>query len=82
KGWDGTVKGGSVAENEAAARKGWDGTVKGGAVVESISRLRCMDGTCAVEAIVKVDGAKYEAVISGVLKTRHDTVKNSINNVR
>ena len=29
KGWDGTVKGGSVADDVAAARKGWDGSVKG-----------------------------------------------------
>jgi hypothetical protein len=41
-----------------------------------------MDGSCAVEAIVEVGGVEYEAVVSGVLKTKHDTVKNSIGNIR
>ena len=62
--------------------RGWDPTTKGRAVVKQISRVRCADGTCSVEATVELDGAEYEAVISGVLKTKHDTVKNSINNVR
>ena len=89
KGWDGSVKGSGKGINQAgmqitedATRKGWDGTVKGGAIVEQINRINCVDGTCSVEALVTVDGATYEAVITGVLKTKHDTVKNSISNVR
>ena len=82
KGWDGTVKGGSLTDNNAAARKGWDGTVKGSAVLKRIDRVRCADGACAVEGIVEADGVEYEAVISGVLKTKHDTAKNSVANVR
>ncbi len=68
--------------DEAMARKGWDGTVKGGAMVKEISRVHCADGTCSVDAIVEVDGVTYEAVISGVLKTKHDTAKNSVGNIR
>jgi len=87
KGWDGTVKGGSrnintSEDNLETARKGWDGVVKGGAIVQRIDRVRCADGSCAVEVLVEMDGIVYEAVITGVLKTKHDTVKNSINNVR
>jgi hypothetical protein len=70
------------AIDNTAARKGWDGTVKGGAIVTEISRVHCADGTCAIDAIVTVDGKEYEALITGTLKTKHDTVKNSINNVR
>ena len=69
-------------KDETAARKGWDGTVKGGAMVKEISRVHCADGTCSVDAIVEVDGITYEAVISGVLKTKHDTAKNSVGNIR
>jgi hypothetical protein len=32
KGWDGTVKGGSIATDPSSERKGWDGTVKGGSI--------------------------------------------------
>ncbi len=88
KGWDGTVKGsgknisGEDSPAAGVARKGWDGTVKGGSIVQRIDRMRCANGTCAVEALVESDGIVYEAVITGILKTKHDTVKNSINNVR
>ncbi|MES1221169.1 MAG: hypothetical protein ABUT20_37055, partial [Bacteroidota bacterium] len=78
---------GSGKANEAVTgndmeRKGWDGVVKGGAIVKETSRVHCADGTCSIDAIVVVDGKEYEALITGVLKTKHDTVKNSINNVR
>lgn len=89
KGWDGSVKGSGKNTNageenpeDVAARKGWDGTVKGGSVVQRIDRVRCANGSCAVEALVENGGLVYEAVITGVLKTKHDTVKSSINNVR
>jgi hypothetical protein len=94
KGWDGTVKGnnknintsednlGSGKSNEAFAGKGWDGSVKGSGRIKEISRVHCADGTCTIDAIVEAGGASYEAVISGVMKTRHDTVKNSIGNIR
>lgn len=72
-----------VKRTDDAARKGWDGTVKGGsAMVKEISRINCTDGSCMVEALVEADGVTYEATISGVLKTRHETAKNSISNVR
>lgn len=94
KGWDGTVKGnsrnintsednlGSGKSNEALAGKGWDGSVKGSGKIKEISRVHCADGTCTIDAIVEAGGASYEAVITGVMKTRHDTVKNSIGNIR
>lgn len=66
----------------SAERKGWDGTVKGGAVVKSISRINCADGTCTLDAIVETGGKDYEAVVRGIMKTKHDTVKNSISNIR
>ncbi len=69
-------------EEDAIARKGWDGTVKGGAVIQEISRVHCADGTCSVDAVVEVDGVSYEAVVSGVLKTKHDTAKNAVGNIR
>ena len=40
KGWDGTVKGGSVTSDAGNLRKGWDGTVKGGSVTTDINNLR------------------------------------------
>jgi hypothetical protein len=94
KGWDGTVKGnsknintsedniGTGKSNEAFAGKGWDGSVKGSGKIREISRVHCADGTCTIDAIVEAGGASYEAVITGVMKTRHDTVKNSIGNIR
>ena len=69
-------------KDETAARKGWDGTVKGGAMIKEISRVHCADGTCSVDAIVEVAGVTYEAVITGVLKTKHDTAKNAVGNIR
>lgn len=42
KGWDGTVKGGSIEEQ--SIRKGWDGTVKGGSIEEQSLR-KGWDGT-------------------------------------
>ena len=68
--------------NESLARKGWDGTVKGGAMIKEINRVHCADGSCSVDAIVEVEGLTYEAVISGVLKTKHDTAKNAVGNIR
>jgi hypothetical protein len=50
--------------------------------VVQIERIRCYDGTCIMNAVVNIDGTDYDAVISGVLKTRHDTAKNSIGNIR
>jgi opacity protein-like surface antigen len=54
----------------------------GGIDIVRIDRIRCSDGTCAMNAIVDIDGVQYSAIISGVLKTKHDTVKNSIGNIR
>lgn len=92
KGWDGSVKGNKVAykptdsdielvtETLENIRKGWDGSVKGNkteyvangadvkAIAETLVNLRKgWDGS--------VKGGKIQ-------KTKHDTVKNSINNVR
>jgi len=94
KGWDGTVKGGNKNINTSEDNigtgnpakkvtvKGWNPETKRAALVKDISRVRCEDGTCAIEAIVVLNGAEYEAVISGVLKTKHDTAKNSVGNIR
>jgi len=86
KGWDGTIKGSGATGksiNEKGIKRSEDVIVRGwDPVVKQINRLRCADGTCSVEATVEWDGAEYEAVISGVLKTKHDTVKNSIGNIR
>ena len=84
-----------IKRTEATERKGWDGTVKGNSKnintsednlgsgkIKEISRVHCADGTCTIDAIIEAGGASYEAVISGVMKTRHDTVKNSIGNIR
>jgi hypothetical protein len=92
KGWDGSVKGNKVdykptdsdielvTETLENIRKGWDGSVKGNkteyvangadvkAIAETMVNLRKgWDGS--------VKGGKIQ-------KTKHDTVKNSINNVR
>jgi hypothetical protein len=48
KGWDGTVKGGSiVAESMVTERKGWDGTVKGGSIAAEsmVTERKGWDGT-------------------------------------
>ncbi len=82
KGWDGTVKGGSKVEESKVVVRGWDPEKKQEITINETSRLRCQDGTCAVEGIVNIDGKDYEAVIYGVLKTRHETAKNSISNIR
>ena len=50
--------------------------------VISMSRIRCADGAGKINAIVYIEGIPYDAVISGVLKTKHDTAKNSIGNIR
>ncbi|MEP7279268.1 MAG: hypothetical protein ABI813_11540 [Bacteroidota bacterium] len=71
-----------VRKNEAQFRKGWDGTVKGGSIVKEISRVHCADGSCTLDALVEVYGVVYEAVITGIMKTKHETVKNSIGNIR
>jgi hypothetical protein len=84
-----------IKRTEATERKGWDGTVKGNTKnintsednlgsgkIKEISRVHCADGTCTVDAIVEAGGSSYEAVITGAMKTRHDTVKNSIGNIR
>jgi opacity protein-like surface antigen len=54
----------------------------GGIDIVRIDRIHCSDGTCSMNAIVDIDGVQYSAVVSGVLKTKHDTVKNSIGNIR
>ncbi|MFT3936967.1 MAG: hypothetical protein QM726_25295 [Chitinophagaceae bacterium] len=81
KGWDGTVKGGNVEESKVVV-KGWDPEKKELIDMKETNRIRCSNGTCAVEGIVTVDGVDYEAIVYGVLKTRHETAKNSISNVR
>ncbi len=71
-----------VAGNDAAKGINEAGIKKNEIAIGEISRLRCSDGSCSIETTVSIDGKEYEAVVTGVLKTRHDTVKNSINNVR
>ena len=71
-----------VTGNDAAKGINEKGIKKNEVTIGEISRIRCADGSCAIEAIVAMDGKEYEAVVTGVLKTKHDTVKNSINNVR
>lgn len=134
KGWDGTVKGGSITtEPDAAERKGWDGTVKGGSKATSeylttlneLDQLLVADKKSPVEDIriarensVRLRGAiqqldsnleKAESIqnvmtavdsnfaillgsvnrlgngyrtILNTLKTKHDTAKNSVGNIR
>jgi hypothetical protein len=50
--------------------------------IKHMSRLNCNNGVCTIECVVEVDGNEYDAVVTGVLKTKHDTVKNSVNNIR
>lgn len=40
----------------------------------------CADGSCAINCEIELDGKVYQAQIT--LKTRHDTVKNAIGNIR
>jgi hypothetical protein len=44
--------------------------------------VKCADGSCAFDCVIELDGKTYNAKIVSVLKTRHDTVKNSIGNIR
>jgi len=96
KGWDGSIKGNkteyvaneadvkAVTETLVNIRKGWDGSIKGNkaeyvanetdvkAIAETLVNLRKgWDGT-----------VKGGSKISNVLKTKHDTVKNSVGNIR
>jgi hypothetical protein len=54
----------------------------GNVIIKDISRVHCSDGSCIIECIAEVNGNEYEAVVTGVLKTKHDTAKNSIGNIR
>lgn len=54
----------------------------GNVEIVSIDRIHCTNGTCRIMTIVSIDGVQYDAVISGVLKSKHDTLKNSIGNIR
>ncbi|HTE29593.1 MAG TPA: SdrD B-like domain-containing protein [Chryseolinea sp.] len=133
KGWDGTVKGGSIANESAAERKGWDGSVKGSgkATSEYLTALGDLDRLLAADkkspvadiriakensarlrsAIQQVDGnlentggiqnamtavdtnfaillgsvnrlGSGYTTIGNTLKTKHDTAKNSVGNIR
>ncbi|HKP32553.1 MAG TPA: VCBS repeat-containing protein [Chitinophagaceae bacterium] len=44
--------------------------------------VACSDGSCAFDCVIELDGVSYHARVVSVLKTRHDTVKNSIGNIR
>ncbi len=52
------------------------------AIVQSIKNINCSNASCTADAMILIDGIVYDATISGVLKTKHDTVKNSIGNIR
>lgn len=95
KGWDGSIKGNKAAyvpsENEIQImtetldniRKGWDGSIKG-------NKAEYVANEAEIKAIAETmvnlrkgwDGSVKGGKSSKVLKTKHDTVKNSINNVR
>jgi hypothetical protein len=57
KGWDGTVKGGSIA-GDAAERKGWDGTVKGGSITGDAAERKGWDGSVKGSGSVTGDAAE------------------------
>lgn len=48
--------------------------------IRTKSITSCADGSCAINCEIELDGKVYQAQIT--LKTRHDTVKNSIGNIR
>ena len=50
--------------------------------VLAVERIHCSNGACKINAVVSVHGTQYNAVISGVLKTKHDIAKNAIGNIR
>jgi hypothetical protein len=50
--------------------------------ITDIKSIRCSDGSCFVEVLVTVGGISYEAIITGQLRKGHDTVKNSVGNIR
>ena len=96
KGWDGSIKGNkaefvaneadlkSVAETLVNIRKGWDGSIKG-------NKTDYVANEAEVKAIAETlvnlrkgwDGSvKGGNKISNTLKTKHDTVKNSVGNIR
>lgn len=96
KGWDGSIKGNkaeyttseadvkSIAETMVNIRKGWDGSVKGNKAVYVANEA---DVKAIAETLVNIrkgwDGSvKGGSKISNVLKTKHDTVKNSVGNIR
>jgi hypothetical protein len=92
KGWDGSVKGNKVdykptdsdielvTETLENIRKGWDGSVKGNKT-EYVANGA--DVKAIAETMVNLRKGWDGSVKGGkILKTKHDTVKNSINNVR
>ncbi|GEM_PF-3746581 len=96
KGWDGSVKGNkaeyvanetelkSVTETLVNIRKGWDGSIKGNKADYVANEA---DVKAIAETMVNLrkgwDGSvKGGNKISNVLKTKHDTVKNSVGNIR
>ncbi len=96
KGWDGSIKGNkaeyvateadvkSVTETLINIRKGWDGSIKGNKVEYMANEA---DVKAIAETLVNLrkgwDGTvKGGSKISNALKTKHDTVKNSVGNIR
>lgn len=93
KGWDGSIKGNkkvneadvkSVTETLVNIRKGWDGSVKGN---KTESMANEADVKAIAETLVNLrkgwDGTvKGGSKSSKVLKTKHDTAKNSVGNIR
>ncbi len=65
KGWDGTIKGGSVNTESTNQRKGWDGSVKGGGLITNdLSNTRKgWDGTVKGGSKLLKPGATYASIL-------------------
>jgi hypothetical protein len=50
--------------------------------INTIQSAKCANGVCAMMCLIFINGKEYQATVTSVLKTKHDTVKNSINNIR
>ena len=76
KGWDGTVKGGSLTDN-AAMRKGWDGTVKGGSKTKAqdhnSSRSNKTSSLADIDTDNGNDGDQQQRKVKGKIVTKGDT---------
>ncbi len=50
--------------------------------IKNQRNIQCSNGKCTFECEIELDGIIYVATITSRIKTRHDTVKNSIGNIR